>query len=155
MLTRFSDWNAWPSFGYRDNANTFAVFDQLRRELDRAFSGYAEAGADRQFGARVTLEDSGPAFVVRAEIPGLAQKDLDLQVTATTVTLRGERKVEAPQGYTAHRNERSGFRFARSFEVPGKIDPDKVEATLVNGVLTVTLPKAAEAQPKQITVKAS
>lgn len=155
MLTRFSDWNAWPSFGYRDSAGSFAVFDQLRRELERAFANSSEAGTDRQFGTRVTLEDSGAAFVVRAEIPGLAQKDLDLQVTATTVTLRGERKAEAPQGYTAHRSERSGFRFARSFEVPSKIDPEKVEATLVNGVLTVTLPKAAEAQPKQITVKAS
>lgn len=155
MLTRFSDWNAWPSFGYRDNPSSFAVFDQLRRELDRALSGYAESGNERQFGARVTLEDNGAAFVVHAELPGLAQKDLDLQVTATTVTLRGERKAEAPQGYTAHRSERSGYRFARSFEVPSKIDPEKVEATLVNGVLTVTLPKAAEAQPKQITVKAS
>lgn len=155
MLTRFSDWNAWPSFGYRDNQSSFAVFDQLRRELDRALSGYSESGTERQFGASLTLADNGAAFVVSAELPGLAQKDLDLQVTSTTVTLRGERKAEAPQGYTVHRSERSGYRFARSFEVPSKIDPDKVEATLVNGVLTVTLPKAAEAQPKQITVKAS
>lgn len=131
------------------------MFDQLRRELDRALAGHADSGNERQFGARVTLEDNGAAFVVHAELPGLAQKDLDLQVTATTVTLRGERKAEAPQGYTAHRSERSGYRFARSFEVPSKIDPEKVEATLVNGVLTVTLPKAAESQPKQITVKAS
>lgn len=155
MLTRFSDWNAWPSFGYRDNASSFSVFEQLRRELDRALSNQAESGTDRQFGARVTLEDNGAAYVVHAELPGLAHKDLDLQVTATTVTLRGERKAEAPQGYTVHRSERSGYRFARSFEVPSKIEPDKVEATLVNGVLTVTLPKAADAQPKQITVKAS
>jgi HSP20 family protein len=155
MLTRFSDWNAWPSFGYRDNPSSFAVFDQLRRELDRALSGFSESGNERQFGARLTLSDNGAAFVVSAELPGLAQKDLDLQVTATTVTLRGERKMDAPQGYTVHRSERTGYRFARSFELPSKIDPDKVEATLVNGVLTVTLPKAAEAQPKQITVKVS
>jgi len=155
MLARFSDWSPRPSFGFRDSPRAFAVFDQLRRELDRAFYEQVEAAPERQGGTRFTFEDTGAAFVVQAELPGLEHKDLDLQVTAKTVTLRGERKAEAPQGYAVHRNERAGYRFARSFELPSKIDSDKAEAKLVNGVLTVTLPKAAEAQPKQITVKVS
>jgi HSP20 family protein len=69
--------------------------------------------------------------------------------------LKGERKVTPPEGYGVHRSERSSYRFARTFELPAKIDADKVEASLEHGVLTVKLPKAAEARPKQITVKAS
>jgi HSP20 family protein len=103
----------------------------------------------------VSFDDQGGAFVVRAELPGLSEKDLELTATATTLTLRGERKVEVPQGYSTHRSERTGYRFARTFELPSKVDSDRVEARLENGVLTVTLPKAPEAQPKQINVKAS
>jgi HSP20 family protein len=69
--------------------------------------------------------------------------------------VRGERKVEPPQGHSTHRSERTSYRFARTFELPSKIDSDRVDARLENGVLTVSLPKAPEAQPKQISVKAS
>ena len=103
---------------------------------------------------RVTFDDQGSSFVVRAEVPGVAEKDIELSATATALTLKGKRQVEAPKGYSTHRSERSSWSFARTFELPAKVDADRVEARLENGVLTVTLPKAPEAQPKQIAVRA-
>ena len=154
MLTRYSDFRDWP-FVRPTAFRTLGAFD-LFRQLDRLFAG-AEPEAWEQEGRfpRVSFDDKGSEYVVRAELPGLAEKDLELTATATTLTLRGERKVEAPEGYSAHRTERSSFRFARTFELPAKVDSGRVEARLEHGVLTVTLPKAPEAQPKQISVKAS
>jgi HSP20 family protein len=130
-------------------------FQDLRRELDRLFVDFERGAAEPAAGPTLTVEDRGEAIFLRAELPGMSEKELELTVTGNSLTLKGERKVEAPAGYTTHRNERSTFRFARTFELGTKIDPDKVQASLTNGVLTVTLPKAAESQPKQIQVKAS
>jgi|EndMetStandDraft_4_1072995.scaffolds.fasta_scaffold35212_3 HSP20 family protein len=152
MLTRFSDFRDWP-FASPSTFRTLGAFDVLR-QLDRLFAE-PETWEPRAGFPRVSFDDQGSAYVVRAEVPGLADKDLELSATATALTLRGERKVEPPQGYSTHRNERTAYRFARTFELPSKVDSDRVEARLENGVLTVTLPKAPEAQPKQISVKAS
>jgi HSP20 family protein len=152
MLARFSDWNAWPGFGL---PRTFGGFDQLRNELDRLLFDFERSAPEARTFPNVRLQDNGQAFVVTAELVGLGPKDVEITATGSTLTLKGERKVTPPEGYTVHRNERSAYRFARTFELPAKIDADNVQASLENGVLTVTLPKAAEARPKQITVKAS
>lgn len=154
MLTRYSDFRDWP-FTRPTAFRTLGAFD-LFRQLDRLFAGAEPESWEQETRfPRVSFDDKGDTFVVRAEIPGLSEKDLELTATATTLTLRGERKVEAPEGYSTHRNERSSYRFARTFELPAKVDSGRVEARLEHGVLTVTLPKAPEAQPKQISVKAS
>jgi HSP20 family protein len=154
MLSRFNEFRDWPFAG----PSAFRSFGahELVRELNRLFSD-ADPGTWESRGGfpRVSLDDQGTALVVRAELPGLSEKDLELTATATTLTLKGERKVEAPAGYSTHRSERSTFRFARTFELPAKVDSGNVEARLEHGVLTVKLPKAPEAQPKQINVKAS
>ena len=154
MLTRYSDFRDWP-FTRPTAFRTLGAFD-LFRQLDRLFaSAEPESWEEDARFPRVSFDDKGDSFVVRAELPGLTEKDLELTATATTLALRGERKVEAPEGYSTHRSERSSFRFARTFELPAKVDSGRVEARLEHGVLTVTLPKAPEAQPKQISVKAS
>jgi HSP20 family protein len=155
MLARFNDYDGFPRFGFRGLARAFP-FDELRREMDRLLFDF-ESAAPAELGTfpRVSLEDNGQELSLRAEVPGLSDKDLTLTVTGNSVTLRGERKVEAPAGYTTHRNERQSYRFARTYDLSTKVDPEKTNASLVNGVLTITLPKAPEAQPKQITVKAS
>jgi HSP20 family protein len=155
MLTRFSDWNGWPSFGFRDWTGSLGAFDQLRREMDRVLFDFERGAPQQRTFPTAQIEDTGSAFVVRAEVPGLTAKDVEISATASTISLKGERKVKPPEGYGVHRNERSSYRFSRAFELPAKVDADKVEAKLEHGVLTVTLPKAAEARPKQITVKAS
>jgi len=152
MLTRFSDFRDWP-FASPSAFRTLGAFDLLR-QLDRLF-GEPEAWEPSAGFPRVAFDDQGASYVVRAEVPGLSEKDVELTATASSLTLRGERKVEPPQGYSTHRSERTGYRFARTFELPSKVDSERVEARLENGVLTVTLPKAPESQPKQISVKAS
>ena len=153
MLTRFTDFSDWPSFALADFARGNAPHAQFRRELDRLFGDFERAFTSPQ--SRLTLGEEGGNYVLRADVPGLTEQDFDISVEGSTVTLRGERKVEVPEGYTAHRRERGTVSFARSFELPARVDADKVTASLKNGVLTLTLPKAAEAQPRQISVKAA
>ena len=152
MLARFNDWSGFPVFGA---PRTFPVAT-LRRELDRLFGDLERAPA---FGAphapAVTFEDTGTALKLRAELPGLSEKDVEISVTTNVLSLKAARKTEAPEGYTAHRRERSSFSFAQSYELPARIDPEKVEASLKQGVLTLTLPKVVEAQPKKVTVTAT
>lgn len=154
MLARFSDWNGFPRFGLSERHRGFP-FDELRREVDRLFFDFERGNDEPAAGPTLSVEDRGSALFLRAELPGMSEKDLELTVTGSSLTLKGERKVEAPAGHTTHRSERSSYRFARTFELGTKIDSEKVQAALANGVLTVTLPKAADAQPKQIQVKGS
>ncbi|RYZ03561.1 MAG: Hsp20/alpha crystallin family protein [Myxococcales bacterium] len=152
MLTRFSDFNDWPSFGFAEFGRAAYPHTQLRRELDRLFGDFERATNQ---GSALGFEDDGKSFVLRADVPGLTESDFEISVANNTVTLKGERKVEAPEGYSQHRRERSAVRFAKSFQLPARVDADKVTATLKHGVLTLTLPRAAEAQPRQISVKAA
>lgn len=159
MLTRWNDFGALSRFGSRDTRSAFDSLDELRRQMNRLFfdfesaNPYGDAGSDAW--PPVTLQDTGTALVVRADVPGLDPKSLDLNVDETTVTLKGEREDRAPEGYSVHRKERAGYRFTRSFSLPSKVDAEKAEAEVKNGVLTITLPKAKEAQPRQIAVRAS
>jgi len=158
MLTRFSDID-----------RTFAVMDQLRRRMDRVFDEYeptrrrdalranlaeeAERLSARGRWPRLSLADAGVSLVIKAEVPGLAEKDVQLSIHQDVLTMSGERKQDAPEGYFVHRQERAPLKFARSFTLPCKVDPEKTTATLKDGVLTVTLAKAPESQPRQIAVK--
>lgn len=153
MLTRFSDYSDWPSFGFADFGRSYAPSTQLRRELDRLFGEFERSAAPQP--STLSFEDDGSNFVLRADVPGLTENDFQISLAGNTLTLRGERKNDVPEGHTVHRRERSAFRFARSLELPARVDGEKVTATLKNGVLTLTLPKAAEAQPRQIAVKAA
>ena len=151
MLTRFSDFNDWPSFGFADFGRPYG-HAQLRRELERLFS---DVEPNATAGTMLGFNDDGSNFVLHADVPGLTEGDLEISVAGNTVTLRGERKVEVPEGYSTHRRERSAVKFAKSYQLPTRVDAEKVTATLKHGVLTLTLPKAAEAQPRQISVKAA
>jgi len=152
MLVRFNDRVGFPAF----RASRGLPVASLRRELDRLFGDLERAPSFAGLNTpAVTFADTGEALTLRAELPGVNEKDLDISVTANALTIKAERKVNAPEGYTAHRLERQGFSFTQSYELPARIDPDKVQASLKQGVLTLTLPKAAEAQPKRVTVSAA
>jgi HSP20 family protein len=93
-------------------------------------------------------------YYVRAELPGLKAADLDIHVTGNSLSIAGERKIpEEKKNAKYHRRERESGTFSRMITLPGQINTAKVQATCVDGVLTVTLPKAADAKPKQISVK--
>ena len=152
MLVRFNDRRSFPVFG----APRAFPMSTLRRELDRLFGDLERAPAFAQsFTPAVSFDDTGAALTLRAELPGLTEKEIDINVTANTLTVKAARKTEAPEGYTAHRRERQSFSFAQSYELPARVDPEKVQASLKQGVLTLTLPKVAEVQPKKVTVTAT
>jgi HSP20 family protein len=150
MLTRWNDFD-----------RNFMMLDDLRRRMDRLYydfeapraARFVEEGAARAW-PRVNVFDTGTSLLLRVEVPGLTEKDVKLTLTQDVLTLSGERKPDAPKGYSVHRQERSGYQFSRSFTLPCKIDAEKTSATIKNGVLTVTLNKVAEAQPRQIAVRA-
>ena len=105
--------------------------------------------------ARLSLDDNEDAFTLRAELPGLAPEQLELSVGEDWIELAAKREAPIPEGYTALRRERGGYEFERRINLPKRIDGEKVEAILRDGVLSVTLPKQASAQPRQITVAAA
>ena len=161
MLTRWNDFGRLGRLMNREQPEPEPVeaFDLLRREMNRLFfdfehGGIGDVDSERGF-PRVGLEDNGSTLVVRADVPGLGEKDVELTLDSSTLTIKGQRGEETPEGYSAHRKERKAYRFSRSFQLPTKVDSEKTEAVIKNGVLTVTLHKAQEAQPRQISVRAS
>ena len=146
-------------FGYtRDFDRTLSLMDQLRRRMDRVFEDF-DAGSGYEPAAavfpRTNFYDNGSSFALRLDVPGLSEKELKLTLADDVLTVSGRREVDAPEGYSVHRQERAPYEFSRSYALPSKVDSEKVSATLENGVLTITLEKAPEVKPRQISVRAS
>jgi len=122
----------------------FADFDRLFRELEQRpnFGGVPEVRSKK-------TEDG---YELSADLPGLTQEDLRLEVHRGVLTLSAERRNHSPEGYRAHRKERRGFQFSQSFTLPEDADIERVEASMKNGVLTVTVGKRPEVKPRQIPV---
>jgi HSP20 family protein len=102
----------------------------------------------------VDVYEDEHAITLKLEVPGIEEKDIDVQLENTTLTVRGERKFEKEEKEeNFHRIERRYGAFARSFTLPNTVDPGKVEAGYENGILKIRLAKRAEAKPKQIKVQ--
>lgn len=146
--------------GWTDFDDTLRTLDQLQRRMDDVWSSWPGTTAGRlrrrprAAWPATNVFETREAFLVRAEVPGLAEGDVSVSVEEDSLVLRGERKAEVPEGYRVHLRERAPIAFTRKVPLPGRIDADAVSATLSLGVLTVTLPKAREALPRQISVKA-
>jgi HSP20 family protein len=125
------------------------------RTFEDAFTRFfTEPQSNRPWAPAVDIYETENELVLKADLPDVELKDLDVHVENQTLTIAGERKFErkdAGKGY--HRVERSYGNFARSFAVPNTFDTDKINAGFKNGVLTVTLPKKEAAKPRQIKVE--
>jgi HSP20 family protein len=98
------------------------------------------------------LEKDGN-LILRAELPGMTEKDIDLKIEGDTLTLKGERKMEnEDKKSNYHRVESFYGSFSRSFRLPDTVDYEKIDAKYKNGVLTVTLPQKPEVKPREIPV---
>jgi HSP20 family protein len=145
--------------GWRDFDDTFRALSLLQRRIDNVFDDWA-AGYELPHRGRVAVWppinafETKEAFVYRAEVPGLSESDVSLYVEDDSLVLRGERKVQVPEGYQARLRERAPVAFTRKLPLPGRVDGAAVTATLKDGILTVTLPKAKDTLPRQIAVKA-
>ncbi len=143
-----------PNWGF---SKSFREFDRLRSEMDELF-GALSSGTLPRLSAGVfpltNVTEDKENYYVRAELPGIKSNELDIQVTAEGISISGERKIPVEgNNVKYHRREREAGKFSRSINLPGEIDVNKVEASMKNGVLKVTIPKSEAAKPRQITIK--
>jgi HSP20 family protein len=139
-----------------------AVYGPLHREIDRLFDDLArgaltgfQQGHDRLVPSMDVIENDNE-IVVTAEMPGLQRKDIDISIDDDVLTIRGEKKVEEKQKdekKNFHVTERAYGVFYRAIQLPSGVDPSKVEATMENGVLKITIPKPARSQARKIEVQ--
>jgi HSP20 family protein len=136
----------------------FRDLARLGRDMEEAFGWPAWPWGERETGwaPAVDMIDRKDEIVLRADLPGLAEKDIEVTVQDGSLTIRGERKEEKEEKkedyYCCER--RYGL-FARTLPLPAGVEADKVKATFKNGVLEVSMPKAKEAKGKKIEVKAA
>ena len=133
---------------------------RLNTLLDEAFGTWpAQQGDTGTITAAwlpaVDVFESPDSVKIVAEIPGVDAKDVKLSIENNVLTIRGEKKqVAEEKTERLHRYERSYGMFERTFALPNTVDPDRIEAKVESGVLTVVLPKAERARPREIPVKA-
>lgn len=130
----------------------------FRREMDQLFRDFFGNGetwdpaTPPAFPALNVWEDAQNVYA-EAEIPGIKIDQIEISVAGDQLTIRGQRKSEEREGVACHRHEREFGEFTRVTRLPAAIDPNKVQAALKNGVLTITLPKTDYAKPHRIEVK--
>ena len=133
----------------------FGELERMRQQLSRMFeeTGAPHRAAQAGVFPLTNLSEDKDNYYVRAELPGVKGDELDIQVTGKNLAISGERKIASEDdGARYHRREREAGTFSRMIGLPGDINRDKVDAKLENGVLTVVVPKADIAKPKQIAV---
>jgi HSP20 family protein len=140
--------------------NPFAEVDDfptgLRVFQDTVNRLFSDQSSARPWAPPVDILETDNELVLKADVPGVDLKDIDIQLENGTLTLKGQRKFEKEEGNKGfHRMERSYGSFVRYFTVPETVDAEHVQADFHNGVLTVTLPKKEIAKPKAIKVQIS
>ena len=132
----------------------------LRREMDRVFDRFFDSwpfrpsSESRDWAPSGDVSETAKKVVVKAEVPGMDAKDIDIAVTGDVLTIRGERtqeKEEKEENF--HRIERSYGAFSRSIRLPAEVETDKVDATYKDGVLRISMSKTKKASQKKIEVK--
>lgn len=138
----------------------FRDLSLLQGRFNRLFNDslFHDAGEDgvQAWSPAVDIFEQGDDLILRAEVTGVKADDLDVKVDGNVLTLRGQRKREesiAEENY--HRVERHYGAFTRSFTLPSSVDGSAIKARYQDGILEVVLPKAEEAKPRRIEVKAS
>ncbi len=139
----------------------FGEVTPLRERINRLFDEWQPAtngGHDgkslRAWAPMVDVEDRKDEIVITAEVPGMKQEDIDIELTGDVLTIKGERKMEKDESKGNFvRLERSYGAFQRSFTLGIPTKPDKISATYHDGVLTVKVPKADEIQPRKVKVQ--
>ena len=135
----------------------FRDLARLQDEMTRMFDDRLyRAGESVGWTPACDIYEDEEGVALRFELAGVDPKDVDVRFENGVLTVKGERKLEEEEKReNYHRVERSFGTFTRSFSLPGSVDAEKIKAETKNGVLTVTLPKRAEAKPRPIQVKVS
>jgi HSP20 family protein len=136
----------------------FGMMDPFRKGMedlmDRFFGDDAETGrAMKTWAPRVDVEETEKEFLVRADLPGVEPKNVEVAVEYGVLTVRGERKEEKEEkSKDYHRVERFAGSFYRAVPLPVGVDAEKMTATSANGVVTIAIPKKPEAVPRKVVV---
>jgi len=145
----------------------FRELDRLQNEVNRLFEGYTQApeqrggngggngqlSTARLWSPAVDVAENENEIVLRAELPGMKQEDIDIELTGDTLTLRGDRKFENEERREDFvRVERAYGRFQRSFTLGVPVQHDQVKASYRDGVLEVHLPKSEATKPRKVQV---
>jgi HSP20 family protein len=102
----------------------------------------------------VNVDDRGGDLLVTAELPGLKMEEIDISITGDVLTLKGERASRDEAGEAGYyRRERPSGAFVRSLQLPERVTGDGAEATYVNGVLSIRIPKVPEAKPRRVEIR--
>lgn len=143
VLTRFQPLHDFPT-----------LQDRINRVFRESYSGgQDESLTTSSFAPAVDVYEDEHKVSLKIEVPGIEEKDLDIRVENNTLSVHGERKIEKEEKEENYRRvERQYGSFTRTFNLPQTVDTDKVSANYDKGVLKITLPKKAEAKPKQIKV---
>jgi HSP20 family protein len=135
-------------------------FSTLQDRMNRLFrESFTDPGRDESlvassFAPAVDVYEDEHNVALKIEVPGIDEKDIDIRVENNLLTVHGERKIEKEEKEENYRRvERQYGSFTRTFTLPNTVDADNVQATYDKGVLKITLPKKAEAKPKQIKVQ--
>lgn len=141
----------------RSFPNGVATLHRLQNEMDQLFGGLFNEKTTPFAGIKgpaVNVWEKDDGFVVEAELPGFSINDVDVTVEGAEVVLRGERNFESPAVQaTIHKRERWSGKFERRLEFPVEIDASKAEASMRDGVLTLTLPKSPAAAARKINIR--
>lgn len=134
------------------------VFGMLQREIDRVFDDVGRASWAPLFGAGAAVSmdyaETKDGIELTAELPGLEEKDVKVTFADRMLTISGEKSESKDEKDKNYRFvERSYGAFSRTVELPADVEADKITASLTNGVLKVSVPRVAKAEPKQIEVK--
>ncbi len=128
----------------------------LRNEIDSLFDRFVErplGAVTGQIIPTVDVTETDADVIVKADLPGMDENDLDVSIAENILTIRGEKKQEREQaGKTWHLVERSSGSFSRSIRLPAAVDPDRIQAAYRKGVLEITLPKKEQKQTRRINV---
>ncbi len=131
----------------------------IQNEMNRLFNNFFETpspssnGAYRRWIPAMDLVETETDFVLRADLPGLSEQDVNIELEDNVLTISGERKAEheeRKEGY--YRVERSSGEFRRSLTLPEGVDPESVQATFDRGVLEVRVPKPAQRKPRKVAI---
>jgi len=124
--------------------------NRLFSDFDTVYADFAQTGETIPY---TTMHDTGDQFVLQAEVPDMSKDDIQIKIQGNYLEISGNRKTEVPEGYKAHRTERSASSFTRSFTLASDVNVDTVEAELDDGILSLKLPKVETAKVKQIEIK--
>jgi HSP20 family protein len=138
----------------------FGELGSLRREMDRLWDSFfgerpLARAWEREWAPSLDVSETKDNFVVKAEVPGIDAKDIDISLTGDVLTIKGEKKQEKEEKEEDyHLIERSYGAFSRSIRLPAEVESTKIKASYKNGILRVTLPKSEKVKAKEVRIKA-